>query len=89
MRKSTAYSLLVFEPGGGAPRFPDATKWDDLARRGYVVATDYPHHALAVAFPDGHAKTGLNKTLRRHEVESVVIVRAQDLSFVIDELGRH
>ena len=87
--KSTAYSLLVFSPGGGAPRFLYATMLEDLARKGYViVAIDHPYDALVVEFPDGRAIIGLNKTLTRHEVELLVTVRAQDLSFVIDELGR-
>ena len=89
LRKSTAYSLLVFSPGGGAPRFLYATMLEDLARKGYVVvAIDHPHDALVVEFPDGHAVIGLNKSLTREEVELLVSVRAQDLSFVIDELGR-
>ena len=88
--KSTAYSLLVFSPGGGAPRFLYATMLEDLARRGYVVvAIDHPHDSLVVEFPDGRAIIGLNKTLTRDEVELLVTVRAQDLSFVIDQLGRH
>ena len=88
-RKSTAYSLLVFSPGGGTPRFLYATMLEDLARRGYVVVgIDHPHDALVVEFPDGHAIIGLNKTPTMDEVELLVTVRAQDLSFVIDELGR-
>ena len=88
-RKSTAYSLLVFSPGGGTPRFLYATMLEDLARRGYVVAAiDHPYDALVVEFPDGHAIIGLNKTPTMDEVELLVTVRARDLSFVIDELGR-
>ena len=87
-RKSSAYSLLVFSPGGGAPRFLYATMLEDLARRGYVVvAIDHPHDALVVEFPDGRTIIGLNKTLTRDEEELLVTVRAQDMSFVIDELS--
>ena len=87
--RSTAYSLLVFSPGGGAPRFLYTTMLEDLARKGYVVAAiDHPHDALAVEFPDGRVITGLNKTLTRDVVELLVSVRAQDMSFVIDELSR-
>lgn len=32
--KSTAYPLLIFTPGGGAPRFFYSTMLEDLARRG-------------------------------------------------------
>ena len=87
--RSTAYPLLIFSPGGGAPRFWYSTMLEDLARRGYVVAAvDHPYDALVVEFPDGRATIGLNKTLGRDEVELLVTVRAQDLSFVIDELDR-
>ena len=82
--------LLLFSPGGGASRFLYSTFLEDLARRGYtVVAIDHPYDALVVEFSDRHAIIGLNKTLTRTEVEQLVTVRAQDLSFVIDELSHH
>ena len=81
--------LLIFSPGGGASRFWYTTVLEDLARKGYiVVAVDHPYDALVVEFPDGQAVIGLNKTLTREEVELLVTVRAQDVSFVIDELSR-
>lgn len=87
--KPTAYPLLIFSPGGGAPRFFYTTISEDLARKGYVVvAVDHPSDALVVEFPDGRTVIGLNKTLTRDEVELLVTVRAQDMSFVIDELSR-
>ena len=62
---------------------------EDLARKGYVVAAiDHPHDALVVEFPNERAVIGLNKTLTRDEVELLVAIRAQDMSFVIDELSR-
>ena len=86
---STAYSLLIFSPGGGAPRFFYTTVMEDLARKGYMVAAiDHPYDALAVEFPNGRIIIGLNKTLTSGEVELLVTVRAQDISFVIDELSR-
>ena len=89
LRKSSAYPLLIFSPGGRAPHFLYATMLEDLARKGYVVvAIDHPYDALVVEFPDGHAVMGLDKTPTRDEVELLVTVRAQDLSFVLDELAR-
>lgn len=86
---SSAYALVIFSPAGGAPCFFYSTILEDLARKGYtVMAVDHPHDALVVKFPDGRAMTGLNKTLTRDEVELLVTVRAQDLSFVIDKLGQ-
>ena len=87
--KSTTYSLLIFSPGGGASRFLYTTILEDLARRGYIVAAiDHPYDALVVEFPNGRTIIGLNKTLTRNEVETLVTIRAQDISFVIDELSR-
>ena len=61
-----------------------------MARKRYtVVAIDHPHDAQVVEFPDGQAVIWLNKTLTRDEVELLVTVRAQGLSFVNDELSRH
>ena len=86
---SLSYPLVVFSPGGGAPRFFYSTILEDLARQGFVVAAiDHPHDALIVEFPDGEAVIGLNKSLTRAELELMVKVRAQDVSFVIDELGK-
>ena len=87
--RDIAYPLLIFSPGGGSPRFFYTTILEDLARKGYVVvAIDHPHDALVVEFPDGVSIIGLNKTLTIDEVELLVQVRAQDMSFVIDELRR-
>ena len=86
--ESMTYPLLIFSPGGGAPRFFHTTMLEDLARKGYVVAAiDHPHDALVVEFPNERAVIGLNKTLTRDEVELLVTVRAQDMSFVINELS--
>lgn len=87
--ESMTYPLLIFSPGGGAPRFFYSTILEDLARKGYaVVAIDHPYDALVVEFPQGRTIIGLNKTLTKDEVELLVTVRAQDISFVIDELRR-
>ena len=87
--RPTSYPLMVFSPGGGASRFSYTTILEDLARQGFVVAAvDHPHDALIVEFPDGEAVLGLNKTLTRDDAELLVKIRAQDLSFVIDQLGQ-
>ena len=85
-----SYPLVVFSPGGGAPRFFYTTILQDMARKGFVVAAvDHPHDALVVEFPEGEIVLGLNKTLTREELELLIQLRARDLSFVIDQLGRH
>ena len=85
----SSYPLIVFSPGGGAPRFWYTTIMEDLARQGYIVAAvDHPHDPLLVEFPDGESVVGLNKNLTREELLTMVKVRAQDLSFVINEVGK-
>lgn len=53
-----------------------------------LVAVDHPHEASIVEFPDSKAVTGLNKSLAREETELLVELRAQDISFVITDLGK-
>ena len=84
-----SYLLVVLLPGGGAPLLFHSTELEDLARRGLMVAAiDHPHDTLIVEFSDGEAVLGLNRAFTRVEIELLVKVRAQDVSFVIDELGK-
>ncbi len=86
---ATSYPLIVFSPSGGESRFLYTTILDDLARQGAIVAAiDHPYDALIVEFPDGDTTTGSNKTLSKEDVELLVSVRAQDISFLIDQLDR-
>ena len=81
------YPLIIFSPGAGASRFIYTTIAQEIARKGYIVASlDHPFDALVVEFPDGRLIRGVDID-SPYLVELMVEVRAQDVSFVIDELG--
>lgn len=55
--KSTVpFPVLVYQPGGGTPRFIGTFETEELASHGYVVvSTDHPGFSDTVLFPDGVA----------------------------------
>jgi dienelactone hydrolase len=88
--------VVVFTPGYTGT-FTDYTfLFEDLASRGYVVASiDHTYEATAVEFPDGRFATSVFGTHlaegARMDDKSVVMavsVRLNDLKFVLDELQR-
>jgi predicted dienelactone hydrolase len=93
---SGAHPVVVFTPGYTGT-FTDYTfLFEDLASRGYVVATlNHTHEATATEFPDGRMVESifgshLGTTLRTDEeaYTSSVIARLGDLKSVLKELGR-
>jgi dienelactone hydrolase len=90
------HPVVVFTPGYTGT-FTDYTfLLEDLASRGYVVASvDHTYEATAVEFPDGRLVRGvlgshLDNTWRLDDkaLSFAVSVRAGDLKFVVDELER-
>lgn len=91
-----AHPVVVFTPGYTAT-FTDYTFiFEDLASRGYVVASvDHTFEATAVEFPDGRL---LESVLGSHLANTwrgddqtlsfATSVRLEDLRFVVTELGR-
>jgi dienelactone hydrolase len=91
-----AHPVVVFSHGYTGT-FTDYTYiFEDLASRGYVVASvDHTYEATAVEFPDGrfvHSGFGshLGKTVLEDEpsLSFALSVRLDDLKFVATELGR-
>jgi len=91
-----AHPVVVFTHGYTGT-FTDYTfLFEDLASRGYVVASvDHTYEATAVEFPDGRMITSvfgshLGSKLRSDEqaMTSAVRVRLGDLKSVVDELQR-
>ncbi|GAA4544159.1 alpha/beta hydrolase family protein [Amycolatopsis samaneae] len=77
--------LVVFSPGFMVPRTTLTALAEELASRGYVVASiGHNHEALATTFPDGHT-TGCEACVA-NDGKKVVNTRAADVSFVLDEL---
>jgi len=90
------HPIVVFTPGYTGT-FTDYTFiFEDLASRGYVVASlDHTYEATAVELPDGRfikSKLGshLDNTWRGDEatLAFATAVRLQDLKFVLDQLER-
>ena len=91
-----AHPVVVFTPGYTGT-FTDYTfLFEDLASRGYVVASvNHTNEATAVEFPDGRFVKSLfgshlGGTLRTDEeaYTSAVVARLGDLKFVVKELDR-
>ncbi|MFG2528351.1 alpha/beta hydrolase family protein [Streptomyces sp. NPDC048516] len=86
------HPLVVLSPGFGLPRTTLTLLAEELAGRGYVVATvDHAYEAVGSAFPGGRTLTCVAcETVKPGREGIVTENRARDLSFVIDRLtGRH
>jgi len=90
------HPVVVFTHGYTGT-FTDYTfLYEDLASRGYVVASvDHTYEATAVEFPDGRLATSVlgshlanNWRVDEETLQFVVSVRLDDLRFVLNELQR-
>ena len=83
----STYPLVMFSPGAVASRFIYTTIAQEIALKGSIVAClDHSYDALVVEFPDGRLIHGIDID-SRDIVELMVQVRAQDVSFVLDQLA--
>ncbi|MFC7794809.1 alpha/beta hydrolase family protein [Streptomyces cinereoruber] len=83
------FPLVVLSPGFSMPRSTLTALATDLASRGYVVAAvHYAYESAGTAFPGGRVLTCLacEQVATDRERARVAENRADDLSFVIDEL---
>jgi hypothetical protein len=88
--------VILYSPGAGEPRTWETTLVQDLASRGYVVATiDHTDEASEVEFPGGRVVDGqVAAWVRQAEkhgtflalLKKIVAVRVADVRFVVDEL---
>ncbi|MEU5950757.1 alpha/beta hydrolase [Streptomyces sp. NPDC047525] len=77
--------LVVLSPGFGMPRATLTGLAEELASRGYVVAgIGHNYEASGISFPDGH--TTPCAVCQDPDYPKVGAVRAEDVSFVLDEL---
>ncbi|MFI6729153.1 alpha/beta hydrolase [Streptomyces atratus] len=89
------FPLVVLSPGFGTPRSTLTGLAEDLASRGYVVATvDHAYESTGTTFPGGRLLTCVacerTEGTGRAGLAAVSKGRAADLSFVLDRLtGRH
>ncbi|MFG3507051.1 alpha/beta hydrolase family protein [Streptomyces sp. NPDC047821] len=83
------HPLVLLSPGFGAPRFTLTTLAEDLASRGYVVATvDHAYESSGTVFPGGRVLTcvACRKAETEEDMRKATVNRGQDLSFVLDRL---
>ncbi|MFE3765832.1 alpha/beta hydrolase family protein [Streptomyces sp. NPDC059104] len=81
--------LVILSPGFGMPRATLTGLAEELASRGYAVAgIGHNYEADGITFPDGHTTSCVACRVedRDRVLEKVGAVRADDISFVIDEL---
>ncbi|MFI0449347.1 alpha/beta hydrolase family protein [Actinomadura sp. 6N118] len=92
------WPVVVYSPGSGDPRSWGTVLVEELASRGYVVATiDHTYESPAVQFPDGSVKGNdrmLEEFARAQEEGTVPAVLAKmlharigDTRFVLDQLA--
>ncbi|MEV8351056.1 alpha/beta hydrolase family protein [Streptomyces niveus] len=85
------FPLVLLSPGFSMPRTTLTAVADDLASRGYVVASvDHAYESVGTAFPGGRMLTcvACDQVNTPQEKADVVRGRAKDLSFVIDQLTK-
>ncbi|MFC9131237.1 alpha/beta hydrolase family protein [Streptomyces sp. NPDC057099] len=85
------FPLVLLSPGFSMPRTTLTSIADDLASRGYVVASvDHAYESVGTAFPGGRMLTcaACAQVHTREENAAVARGRAKDMSFVIDELTK-
>ncbi|WP_223837995.1 alpha/beta hydrolase family protein [Streptomyces venezuelae] len=87
------FPLVVLSPGFTVPRASLTALAEDLASRGYVVASvDHAYEASGVAFPGGRMLTcrACEQMKEKEDYRKVSDGRARDVSFLLDRLtGRH
>ena len=87
---SGRFPLVLLSPGFSMPRTTLTTLANDLASRGYVVASvDHAHESVGTSFPGGRVLTCLacEQVDTDEERARVAVDRARDISFVIDRLS--
>ncbi|MER5550323.1 alpha/beta hydrolase [Streptomyces sp. NPDC002793] len=90
------FPLVLLSPGFGNPRATLTSLAEDLASRGYVVASvDHAYESMGTAFPGGRippcaacdaVEAAPDEDAERKVLKSVSTGRAADLSFVLDRL---
>uniref|UniRef100_A0AAU2VKI9 Alpha/beta hydrolase n=1 Tax=Streptomyces sp. NBC_00008 TaxID=2903610 RepID=A0AAU2VKI9_9ACTN len=83
------FPLVLLSPGFSMPRTTLTSIAEDLTSRGYVVASvDHAYESVGTAFPGGRVLTcaACEQAETDEELAAVARGRAEDMSFVIDEL---
>ncbi|KAK0110176.1 hypothetical protein ONS95_002827 [Cadophora gregata] len=85
-RNAKAYPIVVFSPGSGNSRLGYSVMAQQVSSAGYTVITiDHPYDADIVTFPDNSTILGIDV---ENNIDFAVDVRAQDVSFVLNQLSQ-
>ncbi|MBB5958814.1 dienelactone hydrolase [Saccharothrix tamanrassetensis] len=83
------WPVVLFSHGFGGARELNVALTDDLAGRGYVVASiSHTHEAAGVEFPDGRVLTGSVDQEDPAARKTAIDTRVADSRFVLDQLTR-
>ena len=86
---SEEWPVLLFSPGLGVPRQSYTALCVELASRGYVVVSlSHPYDSPALELADGRVVTSADVTASAGAKADQIAIRAQDASFVLDQLSR-
>ena len=84
------FPIVLFSPGQGTTRLFYSVIAQKIASSGYIVITiDAPHDVDIVSYPDGSVdliNTTVIATATPADIDLAVSTRAQDASFVLDQL---
>ncbi|MET8828063.1 alpha/beta hydrolase [Streptomyces sp. NPDC004610] len=84
------FPLVVLSPGFSASRFTLTSLAEDLASRGYVVASlDHAYESFGISVPGGRTLTCVACEALETDVTKAAVVtatRAEDVSYVLDRL---
>ncbi|MER5785993.1 alpha/beta hydrolase [Streptomyces mobaraensis] len=83
------HPLVVLSPGFSVARYTITALAEDLASRGYVVASiDHAYESVGTLFPGGRMLTcvACEKARSEKDFNAAVVNRAKDASFVLDRL---
>jgi dienelactone hydrolase len=96
LAEASRYPVAIFSPGfGSTPKFY-TKQLEELASHGYVVVAINPTYEAPILFPDGQVITqssvfdfsSANSETEQQVFNRAVKIRAEDVSFVLNELER-
>ncbi|KAH8679030.1 Alpha/Beta hydrolase protein [Tricladium varicosporioides] len=84
---SRQYPIIIFSPGLGNSRLLYGAIAQTIASNGYIVISiDHPYDASIVEFPDGSVILAAEIDTDE-QITSALTVRAQDVTFLLNQLG--
>ncbi|KAK4493665.1 hypothetical protein PRZ48_014850 [Zasmidium cellare] len=87
-QRKESFPVVLFSHGLGGVRLASSSQAQAVASNGFVVITiDHPYDAAVVEYTDGSIVLARNFTTNE-ELDQDVQVRAQDASFILDDLER-